>query len=116
MSALVLLAAAAAISFAGQGTMPPDQRSPARLEFVSEHRVLIGAAYGLDAIDGQPRYFGQRAAAEIPPGQRTILYSCPNAPDTGNASSLTYTFKPGHLYELVCRGGKEAVIRQSDDC
>lgn len=116
MTSFSILIAAAALA-AGQTAVPAKQ-SPdtAILTFVSENRVLLGIAYGLDAIDAQPRVFGERLSANLTAGQKTVWYSCPNAPQMGGGSRITFNFESGHRYELVCQAGKEAVTRQADGC
>ena len=85
----------------------------ASLAFVSENQVLVGTAYGLDAVDSRPRLFGERVAAHLAPGERTVWYSCPGSRDS---SALTFNFKAGQRYQLVCQVGKDAVIRKADEC
>ena len=117
MGTFLVSIAAIALATAGQAPAPVKTASnTASLTFVSESRVLVGTAYGLDAIDAQPRVFGQRLAADLMAGHRTVWYSCPNTPTPHDGSRLTHNFEAGRRYELVCQAGKEAVIRQADEC
>jgi hypothetical protein len=110
-SALVVAAA-----FAATAPMSPQGAGPATLTFHSEGQLLAGSVYGLDAIDEQTRFFGQRLSAEVAAGHRTVRYSCPTAPAMDGGSRLTFDFIPGGKYELVCRSGQAAEIRRTDDC
>ena len=117
MGTLLLSIAAIALATAGQAPAPVKTYSDtASLTFVSDSHVLVGTAYGLDAIDAQPRLFGQRLAADLSAGQRTVWYSCPSSPTSREDSRLSHYFEAGRRYELVCQAGKEAVIRQTDEC
>lgn len=117
MSSLSVLFAATAFAATGPAATPSQPSSgAAELKFASENQMLAGIAYGIDAIDAQPRFFDQRVATNVIAGQRTIQYSCPNTPQTDGASQLTYTFEAGHRYELVCQEGHAALIRESDEC
>jgi len=116
MTTISILIASAVLA-ASQPVVPANQETnTATLKFVSENRILLGTAYGLDAIDARPRGFGQRLSADLTAGQRTVWYSCPNSPQVGGGSRITFNFESGHSYELVCQAGKEAVIRQTDEC
>ncbi len=118
MSSLTSLLVAAALAAAAQPTPHPTNPSSAAatLAFVAKDQVLVGIVYGIDAVDAKPSSYGQRISANISAGQRTVWYSCPNAPQMGSGSHVTFDFVAGHHYSLVCRAGKDAVIRQSDEC
>ena len=116
LASLLFVSALAAIG--GQST--PASQSPqpqqASLSFVSQDQILAGITYGIDAIDAQPQVFGRRLSANVSAGQKTIWYSCPNEPQVAGGSRITFDFKAGSRYELVCRSGKDAEIRSSDEC
>ena len=114
MASLAILIGAAALAVAGQSAPVKATSNAAALTFVSENHMLEGTAYGLDAIDSQPRLFGQRFTADVEAGKRTVWYSCPTSPQVTGGSSLTFDFEAGRSYELVCQPGTEAVIRPSD--
>ena len=83
--------------------------APASLDFVSDARV-VGARYGIDAIDGQARVYGQRASARVAPGRRDVAYVCPGAE---GVSRLSYTFEAGRTYALACTAGQVAEVRST---
>ena len=83
--------------------------APASLDFVSDARV-VGARYGIDAIDGQARVYGQRASARVEPGRRDVAYVCPGAE---GVSRLSYTFEAGRTYALACTAGQVAEVRST---
>jgi hypothetical protein len=114
MASFSILIVAAALAVTGQTSPVKSDANAAGLTFVSESHMLEGTAYGLDAIDSQPRLFGQRFTADVVAGKRTVWYSCPTAPQVTGGSRLTFDFEAGHSYELVCQPGQEAVIRPSD--
>lgn len=119
MGSFPMLIVALALALAGGGPAAAPGKpvaDTAKLTFVSGHSLLPDTAGGLDAIDALPRVYGQRGEAEFTAGQRTVWYSCPGAPPMSGGSRLTYTFEAGHRYELVCQEGRDAVIRQSDEC
>ena len=114
LSAVVLAAALSAAP--GAINKPEVTTTPVELKFVSKSSSLLGMLYGLDAIDEKPRLFGQRESATFSAGLRTDWYSCPYQPDMQGGSRITFAFEAGHSYELVCQPGKDAVIRQTDEC
>ncbi len=119
MSSLSSLLVVSALAAAGSPTMPSEQHpasEPATLSFLAKDQVLVGTVYGIDAIDAQPRAYGQRLSANISAGRRTVWYSCPNAPQMADGSRLSFDFVAGGRYTLVCQPEKEAVIRSADDC
>lgn len=119
MSGLSSLLVVSVLAVAGgqeKSVSQPPSPKQASLSFVSESQVLAGMVYGIDAIDAQTRIFGQRLAANISAGRRTVWYSCPNAPQMTGGSRLTFDFEAGRRYQLVCRTGKDAEIRLSDEC
>ena len=83
--------------------------APASLDFVSDARV-VGARYGIDAIDGHARVYGQRASARVAPGRRDVAYVCPGAE---GVSRLSYTFEAGRTYALACTAGQVAEVRST---
>lgn len=107
------IAAIGLVAAGGPAAAVESTDEAASLAFVSDNQVLVGISYGLDAIDARPRLFGERVAAHLAPGERTVRYSCPGAPDS---SALTFNFEAGQRYQLVCQAGKDAVIRKSDQC
>ena len=118
MSSLTSLLVAAALAAAAQPTPHPAKPSSttATLTIIAEDQALVGIVYGIDRVDGQPRYHGRQISANIPAGERTVWYSCPNAPQMGTGSHTTFDFVAGHRYSLVCRAGIGVVISQSDEC
>jgi hypothetical protein len=118
MSSLFSLLVVSALTAAGGQAAPvsPPSSEQASLSFASEDQVLAGIAYGIDAIDAMPSILGQRLSASIPAGQRTVWYSCPNEPRMTGGSRITFDFDAGHRYQLVCRPGRGAEIRPSDEC
>ena len=119
MSSLPALIAVAALAASG-GQEAPDagqpSTGPASLKFVAKDPMLGEAIYGIDAIDGLARAYGQRQAADVAAGLRTVWYSCPAAPVMDGGSRVTFEFVAGRKYELVCRSGQEAEIRAADNC
>lgn len=116
LSSLLVVSALAAAG--GQAPPAPSQQSsePASVSFVAEDLALAGIAYGIDAVDALPRVFGDRLSTHVSAGNRTVWYSCPNAPRVEGGSHLTFNFVGGRRYELVCRHGQDAEIRPSDEC
>ena len=94
---------------AGAPVAPAAAAEAASIDFVSDARV-VGARYGIDAIDGQPRFYGQRTSARIAPGLRSIAYACPGGE---GVSRLSYAFETGQTYELVCTAGHVAEVRST---
>ena len=94
---------------AGAPAAPASAPAPASLDFVSDARV-VGARYGIDAIDGQARVYGQRASARVAPGRRDVAYVCPGAE---GVSRLSYTFEAGRTYALACTAGQVAEVRST---
>jgi hypothetical protein len=111
---LVASALAALTGSAGRADEPAA--ATASLTFKAKGAVLVGTAYGLDAIDDEPRIYGQRTSAEFLAGRRTVAYTCPDTPIGIDGSRLTFDFQAGSHYELVCRNGQEAEIRVTDGC
>ncbi|MCI4568506.1 hypothetical protein [Lysobacter sp. CFH 32150] len=116
VSSLLVVSALAAADGQALPVQPHQSAEPASITFVSEDQTLVGIAYGIDAIDSQPRAFGQRLSANVTAGLKTVWYSCPNDPQMKEGSRITFNFVGGHHYELACRPGKDAVIRPSDEC
>jgi len=117
MNSLSALLFASALA-GGQAAPAPQQpqTEQASLYFVAKGQILVGTLYGIDSIDASQSVFGKRTIAKVLAGRRTVWYSCPNAPQMAGGSRLTFNFVAGHQYELVCEPGKEAAIRQSDEC
>ncbi|WP_202842206.1 hypothetical protein [Luteimonas saliphila] len=84
----------------------------ATLSFNPDGNVLAGSLYGIDAVDGYPGTLDKRASVELPAGRRTVWYSCPAGP----RSKVTHDFSSGARYELVCKPGQLAEIRQVAEC
>ena len=94
---------------AGAPAAPASAPAPASLDFVSDARV-VGARYGIDALDGRARVYGQRASARVAPGRRDVAYVCPGAE---GVSRLSYTFEAGRTYALACTAGQVAEVRST---
>lgn len=118
MSSPLSLLAFAALATTVQSDLLLAKPSPpeASLSFVSKDQTLLGVVYGIDAVDAQPRVYGQRLSASVSAGKRTAWYSCPNEPQMSGSSRITFDFVAGQHYELICQTGKAAVIRSQDDC
>ena len=120
MSSLISLLIVSALAAAGGPAPPPAEQppssGPASLTFVSKDAVLVGTVYGIDAIDAQPRAYGQRVSADVLAGHRTVWYSCPNASPMSDGSRISFDFVAGQRYELVCQAAKGAVIRPVEGC
>ena len=116
MSTITSLLFASAFAATGQGDATPDGAGPASLSFSAKDRVLIGTVYGISAVDDEPRLYGQRLAADVPAGRRTVSYECPGRQLGIDGSRLTYDFAAGSRYLLVCHADREAEILLADDC
>jgi hypothetical protein len=88
----------------------------ATLQFVDKDMPLAGISYGIDFIDGNRNAFGQRVSTAVPAGTRTVWYTCPGEAPMSSGSRLSFDFKAGERYELVCRTGQDALIRRADNC
>ena len=108
-SILVLAILGGPAAAAGVPAAPASAPAPASLDFVSDARV-VGARYGIDAIDGQARVYGQRTSARIAPGRRDIAYTCPGGE---GVARLSYTFEAGRTYALACTAGQVAEVRST---
>ena len=106
----MLIAAAFTTASAAPPAGPAAQT--ASLAFVAD-TPYVGAAYGIEALDGHRRVYGERLAADVAAGHRTVAYVCPAA-SGGDTAQLGFDFEPGRRYELVCRAGQPAVIRAAD--
>ncbi|HET7843884.1 MAG TPA: hypothetical protein VFL14_07020 [Xanthomonadales bacterium] len=108
--ALALLVSS--VAFAGG---PVSERG-ATLSFVSPEAALIGNAYGINAVDSEARVLDERIDTFVASGLRTVWYACPGEAGPVDGSRMSFEFEPGKHYELVCRAGLEATIRESEDC
>jgi len=117
MSGLSSLIVATALA-AAAGTSPSGEASAetASLSFQSKDQMLVGTVYGIEAVDGTPRVYGERLAANVPAGRRTVSYACPGMELGIDGARLSYEFAPGGHYQLVCDSVKGAEIRQVDHC
>lgn len=88
----------------------------ASLQFVANGNPLAGISYGIDSVDERRSAYGQRVATRVLAGTRTIQYSCPGERATVRGSRMSFDFKAGENYELVCRAGQQALIRRADNC
>ena len=93
-------------------TSPPA--ADASLRFVAKDQPLAGISFGIDAIDGQRRGYGQKTSARLLAGRRTVWYTCPGQASAG--ARMSFDFEAGGRYELDCSAGPEAVIRRAEDC
>jgi hypothetical protein len=120
MSGLSILFVASALATAGpQVTVlskPEPSSKPASISFVSRDKMLVGTVYGISAIDAQAQVYGKLLSASVLAGNRTVWYSCPNAPAGSDRSRIAFDFVAGQHYELVCDAAKGAVIRAAEEC
>lgn len=110
LSLIVLsaLAATAPSTAPGQPAIQPDE---ALLQYVAPFQPLAGIAYGMTAVDDQTLILNQRVDTRVASGLRTVWYTCPSESLQTSSSRLSFDFKAGQVYELVCRAGQQAEIR-----
>ena len=114
MGSLLSLLVVSALAATAPGTatgQPATQPGEARLQYVAPFQPLAGISYGMTAVDGQPLILGQRVGTQVASGFRTVWYSCPDDPQGSNSQG--FDFKAGQTYELVCRDGQQAEIREA---
>lgn len=70
---------------------------------------------GVDAIDVQSRVFGQRLAADLVAGQRTVWYSCRNTPTPRGSSRLTHDLQDRQRCELCAKPARKRPSVQPTD-
>ena len=119
MGSLSGLLVASALAATAAGTPPAEPAAPsddAVLRFVAPFHALAGISHGMTAVDGRPLILDQRATTRVASGLRTVWYSCPDESQATGVSSLSFDFKAGQAYELVCRAGKPAQILAADGC
>lgn len=92
-------------------SQPTTQSQDALLQYVAPFQALTGISHGMTAVDSQPLILDQRAATRVTSGLRTVWYFCPNESRMTGGSRLSFNFKAGQRYELVCRDGQQAEIR-----
>jgi hypothetical protein len=108
----LLVASALAATTPGTSTrQPTTQPKEAVLQYVAPFQSLAGISYGMTAVDNQALILDQRTTARVASGLRTVSYSCPNESSMAGGSRLSFNFKAGQMYELVCREGQPAEIR-----
>jgi len=112
MSMLANAVFAAALAATGGTSQPQD----ATLRFVASDSALVGISFGMSAVDGRTLLLDQRTSTHLAAGRRTIWYSCPNEAGMQEGSALSFDFVPGKRYELACRSGLPAQIREAEDC
>jgi len=103
-----VLAATAPSTSASQTT---TQSEDAVLQYVAPLNPLIGISYGITSVDRHTLFLDQRVNTRVASGLRSVEYSCPNEPGVARGSRLSFNFKAGQIYELVCRDGQQAEIR-----
>lgn len=114
MSSLFSLLVASALATTTPSTSASQttaQAEVALLQYVAPVQSLAGISYGMTAVDSQPLILDQRATTRVASGLRTVWYSCPNESKMTGGSRLSFNFKAGEVYELVCRDGQQAEIR-----
>ena len=114
MSSLLSLLVASALAATAPSTstsQPTTQSQEALLQYVAPFQALAGISYGMTAVDSQPLILDQKVTARVASGLRTVWYSCPNQSQMTGGSHLSFNFKAGQMYELVCRDGQQAEIR-----
>lgn len=114
--AIPTLAASALLASAAASAAGPEAPQPATLTFVAPYSALVGNAFGMDAIDSLPLVMDQRHEMKLESGLRTVWYSCPGEAGPKDGSRMSFAFEAGKMYELVCRTGQEAAIREADNC
>lgn len=114
--AIPTLAASALLASAAASAAGPEAPQPATLTFVAPYSALVGNAFGIDAIDSLPLVMDQRHEMQLESGLRTVWYSCPGEAAPQYGSRTSFAFEAGKMYELVCRAGQEATIREADNC
>ncbi len=116
MSSLGSILILGTFALSGSGAPPPSPAAkPATLSFVAKGDALAGISYGIDAVDSQPSLFGKRRATQVLAGVHTVWYSCPGEAAPRDGARITFDFAEGGAYQLVCQGGKGAVVR-NDEC
>jgi hypothetical protein len=114
MSSLFSLLAVSVLAATAPNTstsQPTTQSSDALLQYVAPFQALAGISYGMTAVDSQPLILDQKVTTRVASGLRTVWYSCPNEAQMSGGSRLSFNFKAGQAYELVCRDGQQAEIR-----
>ena len=114
MSSLLSLLVVSALAATTPGTstsQPTTQSKDASLQYVAPFQLLAGISYGMTAVDSQSLILDQRVTTRVASGLRTVSYSCPNESQKPGGSRLSFNFKAGQAYELVCREGQQAEIR-----
>ena len=107
------LAGASPNATPAQVAPPPND---AVLGYVAPFQLLATISYGMTAVDSRPLVLDQRVEARVASGLRTVWYSCPNESPMTGRSGVTFDFKAGERYELVCRAGHQAEIRPAERC
>ena len=65
------------------------------------HPDFPNEEFGVNGV-GDPFQFEPRPILYVPKGRRVIWYGCPGFVYTDSGPSVTYRFKAGASYELVC--------------
>lgn len=115
MSAIMITAFLASAVAAAAPPPAPGPSEP-QLQNASLHYVPLLASTGhtvegIMSVDDQTLGVGQRINADVASGFRTVAYHCPNE---AGISHLSFDFKSGQTYELVCRMGQQAEIRATE--
>lgn len=108
----LMMLGAAALSGSAAATTTKSVAKPVSLNFVAPFNALSGISYGIDAVDAQRKVLGDRRTTTVASGVHTVWYSCPNEVAPRDGARITFDFDEGKVYELVCRAGQDAEIRE----
>lgn len=114
--AIPMFVASALLASASAFAAEPAAPTEATLTFVAPYSALVGNSFGMDKIDSLPLVMDQRHEMKLESGVRTVWYSCPGEAAPQYGSRTSFAFEAGKMYELVCRSGQEAEIREADNC
>ncbi len=100
------------ISVAKQASdMPKDGYAKLALVGTSDYP---GESFGINGVR-DPNQFKARKIIYIAKGRRTVWYGCPGFVYTDSGPSITYRFKDGERYELVCTGPRAIINHLGND-
>ena len=117
IAAIAFLASAfATVAPSAADKLPVTTSKDAVIHYVSPFQTPVGYIYGMSAVDSLPLVLDQRSSTRVASGLRTVWYSCPNELAMAGGSRLSFDFKAGGTYELVCHAGQRAEIRTAEEC